>query len=404
MQIEDGGIGATLSATTTNFSFASRNYPFQSWSARFPHGGQTAASFGDITSNLFWSQNVGPVHVLVLNSYVPYAPGSPQYAFASADLQSVNRTATPWLIVMHHTPVYHSYHIHFKDSECFRNAYEPLYLQFSVDFVVVGHVHAMERTRPIYNYVKNQCGPGAPRCCSLSVAPPRAAPAPPRARAVMRSPGKTEEEQVGARRTAAFSLHQSRLRSALWSRRRSDDRQLTPRRVYLLPRLLLRCCPVSVYMLLGEDGGNVEGPYRQFIDDIDPAHGVPWCLSTAGSAAGLGARSVNKYFNKSSSSYNPNKWGPGYQRRVNPSSCVGYTFQPTYSVGGQPGLLQDPQGSGNFFCQSSQPLWSAFRDPRRATGAGGGVFHARAVFCLNCHGERMALLFARRMLRFNSAV
>ena len=49
--------------------------------------------------------------------YVAYAPGSPQYNFVLADLAAVNRTATPWLFVMHHAPIYHSYHIHYKASD-----------------------------------------------------------------------------------------------------------------------------------------------------------------------------------------------------------------------------------------------------------------------------------------------
>ena len=274
----------------------SGNYPYQSWSARFPNGMQglptpgngnpnSAGGFGDITSNLYWSQNLGPIHLLVLNSYFPFAPGTDQYKFAVADLAAVNRVTQPWLFVMHHTPLYHSYHIHWKDSECFRAVYEPLYMKYGVDFVFAGHVHAFERTHPVYDYQPNACGP--------------------------------------------------------------------------------------VYFTLG-DGGNVEAPYRNFIDDLDPLATkknnntpVTWCESTQGGGA-HGTAGNAKYGSIFSSSYNPNsKWGPSYQRPVNPPSCSSFTYQPGGgSVTRAPGgLLPDPSGSGNFFCQSNQPIYSAFRDP-----------------------------------------
>ena len=223
--------------------------------------------------------------MLVLNSYFPFAPGTDQYKFAVQDLAAVNRVTQPWLVVMHHTPLYHSYHIHWKDSECFRAIYEPLYMQYGVDFVFAGHVHAFERTHPVYDAKQNACGP--------------------------------------------------------------------------------------IYFTLG-DGGNVEAPYRNFIDDIDPAataknNGttVTWCESTQGGGA-HGIAGNAKYGSIFSSSYNPSsKWGPGYQKPVNPLSCSSFTYQPggnsvTRAAGG---LVPDPSGSGNFFCQSAQPLYSAYRDP-----------------------------------------
>ena len=68
-----GGISSSPTPATKSFSYASGSYPYQSWSARFPNGMQglptpgngnpnSAGGFGDITSNLYWSQNVGPMH------------------------------------------------------------------------------------------------------------------------------------------------------------------------------------------------------------------------------------------------------------------------------------------------------------------------------------------------------
>ena len=46
------------------------------------------------------------VHFLQLSTEHEFSPGSAQYAFLLADLKSVDRSATPWLIVGFHRPFY----------------------------------------------------------------------------------------------------------------------------------------------------------------------------------------------------------------------------------------------------------------------------------------------------------
>ena len=72
---------------------------------------------GDIWSSSWFSQNLGPVHLVVLNNYLPFHPGTSQYNFFVADMAAVNRTQTPWLIVSFHAPPYHSYYTHYKEME-----------------------------------------------------------------------------------------------------------------------------------------------------------------------------------------------------------------------------------------------------------------------------------------------
>ena len=71
----------------------------------------------------------------------------------------MNRTATPWLIVFFHAPLYHNYVSHFKEGDTFRTVYESIFFANQVDLVFGGHVHAYERTYPMYNYTLNDCGP-----------------------------------------------------------------------------------------------------------------------------------------------------------------------------------------------------------------------------------------------------
>ena len=53
------------------------------------------------------SFNHGLVHTVVLTNYAAFAPGTPQYSFFVADMeQALDRSATPWVIVIWHAPVY----------------------------------------------------------------------------------------------------------------------------------------------------------------------------------------------------------------------------------------------------------------------------------------------------------
>lgn len=58
----------------------------------------------------------------------------------------MNRTETPWLIVIMHCPLYSSYVHHYMEGETMRVMYEEWLVQYKVDVVFSGHVHAYERT------------------------------------------------------------------------------------------------------------------------------------------------------------------------------------------------------------------------------------------------------------------
>ncbi|TKA65427.1 Acid phosphatase [Friedmanniomyces simplex] len=72
-----------------------------------------------------------------------------QYQWLKKDLESVNRTKTPWVIAMSHRPMYSSevssYQAHL------RNAFEELMLENGVDVYYSGHIHWYERIWPIGN-------------------------------------------------------------------------------------------------------------------------------------------------------------------------------------------------------------------------------------------------------------
>ena len=253
---------ANLGANVTGAADG-RNYhtQLQGYSSRFPNGAMAASQIGDLWNSQYYAQAVGPVFVIAINNFLPFHVGTLQYNYVLNALQNVNRVATPWLIVTFHSPPYHTYYTHYKEMDCFLSIYEPLFLQYRVDFVINGHVHAYERTHPMYNYALHPFGP--------------------------------------------------------------------------------------VYLTMG-DGGNIEGPYRSFVDDVY-SPGVTFCQqawATKNFASGFITC-------------------PTYQLTQQPPSCNAQSFQPANGILGQPGVVVNPfDATGKtFWCQSSQPVWSAHRDP-----------------------------------------
>ncbi|DBA94256.1 TPA: hypothetical protein ACH3X1_001874 [Trebouxia sp. C0004] len=108
-------------------------------------------------SYFFHSQAVGPAHVINLSPYVDYTPGSAQWQWLAEDLSGINRSVTPWVIVNIHNPWYTT-DTSYKEFEQMRVSMEPLTYRHGVDLFYYGHVHAYERTHPMYDYTIDPCG------------------------------------------------------------------------------------------------------------------------------------------------------------------------------------------------------------------------------------------------------
>jgi len=101
-------------------------------------------------SFLWHSFEAGPAHVVNLCSYAATAEGSAQYEWLKADLAKVDRSKTPWVIGMWHTPWYTSNAHHpMTEGSKMRADMEDLLLSHEVDVVFNGHVHAYERSKPV---------------------------------------------------------------------------------------------------------------------------------------------------------------------------------------------------------------------------------------------------------------
>ncbi|KAK8568075.1 hypothetical protein V6N12_006642 [Hibiscus sabdariffa] len=115
------------------------------------------------TAPFWYSIKRASAYIIVLSSYSAYGKYTPQYKWLENELPKVNRSETPWLIVLMHSPWYNSYNYHYMEGETMRVMYEPWFVQYKVDVVFAGHVHAYERSERVsniaYNVVNGICTP-----------------------------------------------------------------------------------------------------------------------------------------------------------------------------------------------------------------------------------------------------
>ena len=102
--------------------------------------------------NSFYSFESGSAHIIYLNPYSNTNDTSAQYNWLHNNLASVDRNNTPWVIVVMHCPWYSSNVKHYDDTQTvrMRGSMETLFYTYNVNIVFSGHVHAYERTYPVY--------------------------------------------------------------------------------------------------------------------------------------------------------------------------------------------------------------------------------------------------------------
>ncbi|CAG8960527.1 hypothetical protein HYFRA_00008247 [Hymenoscyphus fraxineus] len=127
----------------------------------------------------FWfSFEYGMVHVVMFNTETdfPNSPDGPgttlnsgnfgalgqQLAFLRADLASVDRTITPWVVVAGHRPWYSTGSSGSRCTEC-QTAFEAIFYQYGVDLEIFGHIHNSQRFLPQFNGVADPNGMNDPK-------------------------------------------------------------------------------------------------------------------------------------------------------------------------------------------------------------------------------------------------
>ncbi|KAI4298295.1 hypothetical protein L6164_031872 [Bauhinia variegata] len=129
----------------------------------FTHRYRVPYKASQSTAPFWYSIKRASAYIIVLSSYSAYGKYTPQYEWLEAELPKVDRTETPWLIVLMHSPWYNSYDYHYMEGETMRVMFEPWFVKYKVDVVFAGHVHAYERSERVsnvaYKLVNGQCNP-----------------------------------------------------------------------------------------------------------------------------------------------------------------------------------------------------------------------------------------------------
>ncbi|KAH0892138.1 hypothetical protein HID58_054567 [Brassica napus] len=132
--------------------------PFQPFKHRYRTPHRSSGS----TEPFWYSIKRGPAYIIVLASYSAYGKYTPQYMWLEQEFPKVNKTETPWLIVLMHSTWYNSYDYHYMEGETMRAMYELWFIKNKVDVIFAGHVHG-ERSECIsniaYNLVNGICSP-----------------------------------------------------------------------------------------------------------------------------------------------------------------------------------------------------------------------------------------------------
>jgi hypothetical protein len=133
------------------------------------HENHSTLFFGNVTmpqdlerypdyGELFFSFDVGPVHLVVIDDAWIVSPSSePEFEpvfteWLRADLAAanMNRAEVPWIItVHHHSPYSSSNHGDEEDVLRGRAYFGPIYDEYHVDLVLAGHDHNYERSKPV---------------------------------------------------------------------------------------------------------------------------------------------------------------------------------------------------------------------------------------------------------------
>ncbi|XP_010250242.1 PREDICTED: bifunctional purple acid phosphatase 26-like [Nelumbo nucifera] len=121
--------------------------PFKSYLYRYTTPYMASGS----SSPLWYAIRRASAHIIVLCSYSPFVKYTPQWHWLRDELKRVDREKTPWLIVLMHTPIYNSNVAHFMEGESMRSVFESWFVDYKVDIIFAGHVHAYERSYRISN-------------------------------------------------------------------------------------------------------------------------------------------------------------------------------------------------------------------------------------------------------------
>lgn len=112
---------------------------------------------GGSGDNMFFSWNLGYTHFIALNSETAVDTANfaeNEIEWVRENLAAVDRSKTPWIVAHFHRPMYCSWDgddaCGSRGAEKLQEQMEDVFKEYGVDLVLSGHVHAYQRTYPVY--------------------------------------------------------------------------------------------------------------------------------------------------------------------------------------------------------------------------------------------------------------
>ena len=95
----------------------------------------------------YYSFATGPVHFSIITTEMDFTNTSAQFAWLDRDLGAVDRSVTPWVVVVHHRQIF-GWGEHTGDpvQAAMQKHLEPLYIRHGVNVVLTAHKHTYSRT------------------------------------------------------------------------------------------------------------------------------------------------------------------------------------------------------------------------------------------------------------------
>ncbi len=141
--IQSQAVASTMPWMVTNGNHE-RFYNFSAFRYRYTMPWKNSKGSED---NFWYSYDYGNIHWVSISSEHDLTDGSIQKTWLETDLNNVDRTITPWVVLAIHKPMYSTVS---GAPGGYADLLEDITYKYNINLFLCGHMHAYERVHPVY--------------------------------------------------------------------------------------------------------------------------------------------------------------------------------------------------------------------------------------------------------------